>query len=218
LIRSNLSLSYNRNSKRIAEVWLDEFKHFFYNIRPQAHNVDEGQLEKPKEKRTQLKCRPFSWYLQNVFVDLKIPREDYIGKLHFIMPKVFVFNPLSLFAAFGELKHENNCLEIVFYKQKKRPMLTDCADNAAASKFYFHKNGNLGTAEFCLNVQKGRLIIDECNDRSSVWNRYGSGALVETKSRKCLENIVGLTVDVAMCRFGAPTQLWNFSVELQQLR
>jgi Ricin-type beta-trefoil lectin domain len=123
--------------------------------------------------------------------------------------------PLSI-PAYGELKHANNCLQIAVYKHKKRTFLGDCSDKVA-TKFYFHKNGALGTAQYCLNVTaKGRLFVDECTDKSNVWHRF-AGALVDTKTGKCLENNVGLTVEMALCRFGAPTQIWSFSVELQQL-
>jgi polypeptide N-acetylgalactosaminyltransferase len=74
------SQTFLRNSKRIAEVWLDDYKHSFYNARPQAYSIETGDLVEAKENQAKLKCRPFAWYLQNVFVELKIPSEDYIGK------------------------------------------------------------------------------------------------------------------------------------------
>uniref|UniRef100_A0A1B0GIA1 Putative n-acetylgalactosaminyltransferase n=1 Tax=Lutzomyia longipalpis TaxID=7200 RepID=A0A1B0GIA1_LUTLO len=62
--------TFLRNSKLIAENWLEEYKHFFYFARPNAQgikikgNTDVGIL---KEK---LQCRTFSWYLQTVFHEL----------------------------------------------------------------------------------------------------------------------------------------------------
>ena len=33
-----------KNGKRLAEVWLDEYKDFFYQISPPAKNVDMGDI------------------------------------------------------------------------------------------------------------------------------------------------------------------------------
>ncbi|XP_043930773.1 polypeptide N-acetylgalactosaminyltransferase 5 [Protopterus annectens] len=66
-----------RNLARVAEVWLDDYKELFYG-HGYHHLLDRnktviGDLTKQKELRSKLKCKSFSWYLQNVFPDMQAP-------------------------------------------------------------------------------------------------------------------------------------------------
>ena len=47
----------NHNNARLADVWLDEWKHFYYAINPSAKGTDMGDTEPRKELRRQLKCK-----------------------------------------------------------------------------------------------------------------------------------------------------------------
>jgi polypeptide N-acetylgalactosaminyltransferase len=47
----------NHNNARLADVWLDEWKHFYYAINPAAKRADMGDTEPRKELRNQLKCK-----------------------------------------------------------------------------------------------------------------------------------------------------------------
>ncbi|XP_037780191.1 polypeptide N-acetylgalactosaminyltransferase 2-like [Penaeus monodon] len=58
---------------RIAEVWLDEFTHFFYETRPNAINKPFGDVSERKEIRTKLKCRGFGWFLKTTYPELSTP-------------------------------------------------------------------------------------------------------------------------------------------------
>ena len=59
------------NFKRIAEVWLDEYKECLYNREPEVFaSVNEGDLTLQKKIRTNLNSKPFRYFLENVMPDM----------------------------------------------------------------------------------------------------------------------------------------------------
>jgi polypeptide N-acetylgalactosaminyltransferase len=60
-----------KNFKRVAEVWMDEYKQYLYARDPLRYDsVDPGDLTKQKALRKKLKCKPFKWFLDTVAFDL----------------------------------------------------------------------------------------------------------------------------------------------------
>uniref|UniRef100_A0A182LYJ5 Polypeptide N-acetylgalactosaminyltransferase n=1 Tax=Anopheles culicifacies TaxID=139723 RepID=A0A182LYJ5_9DIPT len=217
-------MTYLRNTKRVALVWMDEFKNFFYEARPEAVAIEVGSITQQQHLRRSLNCRKFSWYLQNVFLDLKLPNENNI--------------------AFGQLRHGERCLAL---KPKKDPVpartrkrsnendvtLVECgardSDGSDGQlQWALHKtNGQLSTERaVCLTVRNGFVLVERCRQKGNVsrtgdkegqrWQRQG-GTLVHQASGMCLESLVRDDVGASECRRGAPSQLWSFSVEVQQL-
>jgi polypeptide N-acetylgalactosaminyltransferase len=59
-----------RNHKRVAEVWMDEYKKYYYKDKSYIINLDAGDLTKQKAIREKLQCKPFKWFMENVAFDL----------------------------------------------------------------------------------------------------------------------------------------------------
>ena len=57
---------------------MDEYKKYYYASVPLAKNVAFGSIEARLRLREELQCKPFKWYLDNVYPDLKIPD----GRMH----------------------------------------------------------------------------------------------------------------------------------------
>lgn len=60
-----------RNLKRVAEVWLDDYKEMLYKGEPERYSIiDPGDLTKQFEIKNSLNCKPFKYYLDVVVPEM----------------------------------------------------------------------------------------------------------------------------------------------------
>ncbi|KAK6165740.1 hypothetical protein SNE40_022605 [Patella caerulea] len=66
-----------RNLLRLAEVWLDDYKEFFYQIigPERVSEINAGNYSDRVALRHNLGCKNFSWYLQQAIPDVFLPSE-----------------------------------------------------------------------------------------------------------------------------------------------
>ena len=59
----------SRNYKRVAEVWMDEYRDHLYKRRTALKSADPGDLTKQKAVRQRLQCKSFDWFMKEVAFD-----------------------------------------------------------------------------------------------------------------------------------------------------
>ncbi|XP_069961790.1 putative polypeptide N-acetylgalactosaminyltransferase 13 [Bactrocera oleae] len=229
---SDSQTTYLRNSKIIAESWFDAYKYFFYASKPAAKHIplSSNDTEQSHQLRLALNCQPFSWYLQNVFPQLKLPNDEFI--------------------AFGALSSGELCLHIANYATSQLRM-TSCFQNDVTHWYLHRHNSQLqASSGTCLHVVADvpmratklrnstrsthfRVVLRPCVDQevgerghnqranqkqtpNQRWLRRG-GLLVHQQTQLCLDNPLSDVVVVSHCRNAAPSQLFRFAMELQRL-
>jgi len=77
-----------RNKLRIVEVWFDEYKDIAKRVMAKLPaGMDMGDISAQVELRKKLKCKPFKWYLENVYPELWIPSNNTIAQGEIRNPK-----------------------------------------------------------------------------------------------------------------------------------
>ena len=81
------------NLARVSEVWMDDWRDFFYALNPIVNRtlhkvglkVAFEDIEDRKSLRNDLKCKGFSWFLDNVWPEHFFPKPDrFFGKMKHI--------------------------------------------------------------------------------------------------------------------------------------
>ncbi|KAK6306819.1 hypothetical protein J4Q44_G00219670 [Coregonus suidteri] len=75
------ALTYIKNTRRAAEVWMDEFKQYYYLARPSAQGKAFGSIADRLTLRRKLSCKSFRWYMENVYPELRVPEQDAVSSV-----------------------------------------------------------------------------------------------------------------------------------------
>ncbi|XP_061397580.1 putative polypeptide N-acetylgalactosaminyltransferase 13 [Musca vetustissima] len=196
---------YLRNSKIIAETWLDHYKYNFYNVKPEARNIpvniSRSEINNFKES---LQCNSFDWYLNNVFPELRIGNN---------------------FTAYGTISTSSDyCLHQDLNETGDAIVMMSPCSMVNITKWFLVKSSHQLQSDkgHCLSLKRLEkvkliLVVAECSDlRQQKWLRSGL-QLRNLLTRLCVEITVDLQLTMNPCRREAPTQHFRFYREIEFL-
>ncbi|TMW51373.1 hypothetical protein DOY81_003556, partial [Sarcophaga bullata] len=204
--------NYLRNSKIIAETWLEHYKYFFYNLRPEAREIFINDTHAAEDKlfKESLNCHTFEWYLQHIYPELR-PFDNYTAN-GVLSSSAFVSENLCLHynTAFLSSLQMCNCLtaNITHWFLLKSTQQLQSNTGLCLSL--------LPSAETA-RVPKFIVTMASCFlPAKHSWQRYGL-QLRHSQTGLCLEITVEFNVSVSPCRREAAMQYFKFDRELERL-
>eukprot|EP00047_Mylnosiga_fluctuans_P002994 m.226906 g.226906 ORF g.226906 m.226906 type:complete len:588 (+) comp11500_c0_seq1:105-1868(+) len=197
-----------KNKLRTAAVWMDEYKAIVNRVMPPLPaGMELGPLDHMQGIREKFQCKPFKWYLQNVY------------------PEMFIPNDKDFVRFEGEIRNP----------QHKACFDTLGATSQGTVIGVYPCHGSHGTQEFVLS-KKGEIRVasmdyDDCLDAASgqdvrIWGCHGQGGNQEWEydektghlsiNGKCAlvtpesNDRSPFTLKLAQCDANNPSMEWRF--------
>lgn len=199
------------NTARTVEVWMDGYKKLFYMNRPDLANIDVGNLTNRLTFREEKACKPFKWYLENVY------------------PQKFILDSPDHVFAYGRIRNEPSglCIDTLQHDDKDNYNLGvyACHEFVTSSQFFsFSKDYNLRREDSCAVVgQEGlpaqvgredvRMVPCVKHDTNQQWIHTKQGRMIHKNTNKCLDSGSGRSMDdlhAGPCKAGLASQIWFF--------
>merc|ERR1712223_1977164 len=125
---------FAKNTRRAAEVWMDDYKKYYYAAVPLAKNVPFGDIQNRIDLKDRLQCKPFSWYLNNVYPDLRVPDAEDIS--------------------FGSIRQGSLCMDTLGHLSDGLVGLSSCHGAGGNQDWSLTKNGHIKHgSELCVSLE-----------------------------------------------------------------
>ena len=159
----------NHNTQRIVEVWMDEYKDFFYKINPGVRSTSYGDVKERQSMRKRLHCKSFRWYLENVYPESQLPL-DYF--------------------ALGEIrnKENNKCIDSMGRKSGEKTGFVHCHSQGGNQVFSYTGTQQLRTDDnLCVDAVYNTVMLVQCDNSHGKWEyKRQTLEIKHGNSKQCL--------------------------------
>lgn len=165
----------NHNNARLADVWLDEWKNFYFAINTAAKDIERGDTSERKQLREDLSCKSFKWYLQNIYPESPMPLEYY---------------------SLGEIRNINSnmCLDTYGRKSGENAAISGCHGLGGNQVFAYTKRKQIMADDNCLDAQnqRGPVKLIRCHgmggNQEWLYNHSSEDkSIVHVRTGLCLD-------------------------------
>lgn len=186
----------NKNNARLAEVWLDDWKEFYYSINPGARSVDYGDVSARRKLREELKCKSFRWFLENIYPESQMPLDYYY---------------------LGEIRNAEtqSCLDTLGRKSGENLGTSYCHGLGGNQVFAYTKRQQIMSDDNCLDASNpsGPVKLVRCHGMggNQMWTYNDQdGSIRHVNSGRCLQkpDARDVTLPVLKPCDGAASQQW----------
>ncbi|ESO90718.1 hypothetical protein LOTGIDRAFT_123129, partial [Lottia gigantea] len=190
-----------KNSVRLAEVWMDEYKDYYYERF--NHDLGEfGDVSARKELRKNLKCKSFDWFVKNVYPDLFVPGESICS---------------------GEIRNKAKpmCIDSPsdHHSYHKPVNMWPCHAQGGNQYWMMSKNNEIRRDDGCLDYSGGEnVIIYPCHGQrgNQEWQYREDNTVFHVNTQKCAEvSVDGKKLMVRPCT-GVDRQIWKWKRKAQK--
>ncbi|XP_070578337.1 polypeptide N-acetylgalactosaminyltransferase 2-like [Ptychodera flava] len=193
---------FARNTRRAAEVWMDEYKKYYYAAVPSAKNVPFGNIQSRVDLRASLNCKPFSWYLETVYPELRVPDKRDI--------------------AFGALQQGHMCMDTMGHFTDGTLGIYECHSTGGNQEFALTKDKSIRHQDLCLTLLDHRpggvIKLHGCheNNPNQKWEQIENNRQLRYRGTDlCIDSKESLKLGLVVekCNKSSITQHWRFSLD-----
>lgn len=188
-----------KNTVRLAEVWLDDYKRYYY-VQNGFDKGDYGDISERIQLRNDLQCKSFQWYIENIYPELEVPDN---------LAEGYVKNNAS-----------NYCLDFPFITtNSKTKLLVYSCHNMGGNQFLeYSKSSRIQRNNRCLEyTPDNELIFTFCNNQISQSWTYNvtTNQLYHAATSKCISYKLNAFLRpeapvMEDCDPNSEKQKWNF--------
>ncbi|KAJ9590687.1 hypothetical protein L9F63_016203, partial [Diploptera punctata] len=198
---------FARNTRRAAEVWMDEFKEYYYAAVPLAKHIPFGNIDDRLALKEHLHCKPFKWYLDNVYPQLKqlkMPTSDVTTSV---------------------MRQGNMCLDTLGHLVDNTLGIFLCHNSGGNQEWWFTNDNRIKHHDVCLSLSEPQigasLVMRFCdnseNQELSLVSMDG-GLIKHSRLNLCIDSkdykTQGLTVE--RCDSSSVSQRWSFTASVRE--
>lgn len=202
------------NLARVAEVWMDDWRNFFYLVNPIVNKTLAkvgfetafAELEARKRLRSELKCRDFSWFLENVWPENFFPSDArFFGRIKQDSSKDCLQRPIVQAGsgkvpvgavALGECSPRLKFHQLFVYDQTTEFIMTDenvCLDSGSNP------------------IPTRQVMFAPCTESDrQKWKHTNKSQLMHVQSGLCLESPNRSRVQLEDCEPMKSSLKWTF--------
>ncbi|CAI2348704.1 unnamed protein product [Caenorhabditis sp. 36 PRJEB53466] len=189
----------HHNAARTAEVWMDEYKAFFYKMVPAARNVDAGDVSERQKLRETLQCKSFKWYLENIYPEAPLPAD---------------------FRSLGGIvnRFTEKCIDTNGKKDGQAPGMQACHGAGGNQAWSLTGKGEIRSDDLCLSsghvyqigseLKLERCSVSKINTKHIFVFDEQAGTLLHRKTGKCVTG-ADHRVTLDECAVGRKDQIWQ---------